>query len=104
LALKTGSDEISDVLRKWMAWAQRCRIPVFKELRKKIRYHFDAIAATAKHGFSNAHSEAAKNKIKLVICMTYGFRNVGNMMAMVMLSCSQLRPALLIARRDLKLQ
>ncbi len=29
--------------RKWMAWAQRCRIPVFRELRKKIKRHFDAI-------------------------------------------------------------
>ncbi len=94
LALKAGPDEISDALRKWMAWAQRCRIPVFRDLRKKIKRHFDAIVAAAKHRLSNARSEATNNKIKLVIRMAYGFRNVQNMVAMVMLSCSQLRPSL----------
>ncbi len=94
LALKAGPDEISNALRKWMSWAQRCRIPVFRDLRKKIKRHFDAIVATAKHRLSNARSEAANNKIKLVIRMAYGFRNVENMIAMVMLSCSELHPAL----------
>jgi len=67
---------------------------VFRDLRKKIKRHFDAIVAAAKHRLSNARSEAANNKIKLVIRMAYGFRNVENMIAMVMLSCSELCPAL----------
>lgn len=88
LALKAGPDEIVEALEKWMGWAQRCRIPEFRELRKKIKRHFEAIVATAKHNLSNARVEATNNKIKLVIRQAYGFRNIENMLAMVMLTCS----------------
>ena len=94
LALKAGPDEIAGALTKWMAWAQRCRIPVFRELRKKIKRHFAAIAAAATFRLSNARSEAANNKIKLIIRTAFDFRNVDNMVAMVMLSCSELHTTL----------
>lgn len=94
LALKAGPDEIVGALTKWMAWAQRCRIPVFRELRKKIKRHFDAIVAAARFKLSNARSEAANNKIKLIIRTAFGFRNVDNMVAAVMLACSDCRPSL----------
>lgn len=90
LALKAGPDEIGEALTKWMAWAQRCRIPLFRELRKKIKRHFEAIVAAAKYGLSNARSEANNNKVKLVIRMAYGFRNTENMLAMIMLCCSDI--------------
>lgn len=94
LALKAGPDEIADALTKWMAWAQRCRIPVFRDLRKKIKRHFTAIVAAAKFRLSNARSEATNNKIKLIIRTAFGFCIVDNMVAMVMLSCSDIHPAL----------
>lgn len=94
LALKAGADEISSVLTSWMAWAQRCRIPVFRELRLKIQRHSSAILSAAKHNLSNARVEAINNKIKLIIRTAYGFRNTDNMIAMIMLSCSNVRPAL----------
>ncbi len=77
-----------------MNWAQRCRIPVFRELRKKIQRHFNAIVAAARHGLSNARVEATNNKIKLVIRTAYGFRNLDNLVAMVMFTCSGFRPKL----------
>ncbi len=94
LALKAGPDEIAGKLSKWMAWAQRCRIPVFRDLRKKIKRHFDAIVAAARFSLSNARAEAFNNKIKLIIRTAFGFRNVDNLLAMVMLSCSLLHPTL----------
>ena len=94
LALKAGPDEIAAVLNKWLAWAQRCRIPVFRELRLKIQRHFHAILAAAKHHLSNARVEAINNKIKLLIRTAYGFRNTDNMIAMIMLSCSSVHPTL----------
>ena len=94
LALKADPDEISDALIKWMNWAQRCRISVFRDLRKKIKRHFPAIVAAAKYRLSNARSEATNNKIKLIIRTAFGFRNVDNLAAMVMFSCSELHPAL----------
>ena len=49
LALKAGYESVGELLRKWMSWAQRCRIPEFRELRKKIKRNMTGILATAKH-------------------------------------------------------
>ena len=67
LALKAGYESIGELLRKWMSWAQRCRIPEFREFRKKIKRNMKGILATAKHKLSNARIEATNNKIKLII-------------------------------------
>jgi transposase len=75
-------------LEGWISWARRCRIPQFVELQKKICRHFDAILSTIKHGLSNARIEAVNNKIKLTVRMGYGFRNIDNLIALVMLRCS----------------
>lgn len=48
-------------------------------------------------GISNARVEAANNKIKLTVRMGYGFRNIDNPIALVMLHCSDL-PILLPGR------
>lgn len=94
LAIKAGVDEISKILQKWMSWAQRSMIPEFQELRQKIKRHFESIIASAKRKLTNTHMEAANNKIKLVIRTAYGFRNTDNLISMVMLSCSDVRPRL----------
>ena len=94
LALKAGPDEIISAVTKWMAWAQRCRIPSFRELRLKIKRHFGAIVASAKFGISNARVEATNNKIKLLIRTAYGFRNTDSLVSMIMLSCSCVQPRL----------
>lgn len=94
LALKAGKDEIAEALTRWMVWAQRCRIPAFRELRMKIKRHFDAIVAAARHGLSNARMEATNNKIKLLIRTAYGFRNLDNLLSMIMLTCSPVKPRL----------
>lgn len=77
-------------LDHWIKWAQHCRIPAFVELQRKIRRHYDAILATLESGLSNARIEAVNNKIKLSIRMAYGFRNMANMIDMIMLRCSEL--------------
>mgnify|MGYP005964638759 FL=1 len=94
LALKAGYVSIGELLRKWMSWAQRCRIPEFRELRKKIKRNMTGILATAKHKLSIACIEATNNKIKLIIRMAYGFRNTDNLISMVMMSCSAVKPML----------
>ena len=45
---------------------------------------------TIRLGMSNARIESMNNKIKLVIRRAYGFSNTDNMIAMVMLVCSNL--------------
>ena len=81
-------------LDSWISWAQRSRIDVYVELQRKIRRHYDAILASIEHHLTNARIEAINNKIKLSIRMAYGFRNIDNLIDMVMLRCSDLKVSL----------
>jgi len=94
LVFRLPPDEAAAELDAWVKWAQHCRIPQFVELQRKIRRHWDAILSSIRNGLSNARIEAVNNKIKLTIRMGYGFRNMENMIAMVMLRCSKLDVAL----------
>lgn len=87
---KLDKDAGKEQLDHWIKWAQHCRIPGFVELQRKIRRHYDAILATLESGISNARIEAVNNKIKLSIRMAFGFRNITNMIDMIMLRCSDL--------------
>lgn len=78
-------------LDKWTSHAQRCRIPSFVELQRKIRRHRDHILNAIRHGVSNARIEALNNKIKLLIRIAYGFRNIDTMISLVMLFCSNIQ-------------
>lgn len=88
---KLGRSDGETVLAHWIKWAQHCRIPSFVELQRKIRRHQSAIMSTLEFGLSNARIEAVNNKIKLSIRMAYGFRNMENMLDMIMLRCSNLK-------------
>jgi transposase len=83
-------EDAEPALGKWLSWAQRCRIKQFVELGRKIRRHKEAILAAIYHGLSNARIEAINNKIKLCIRTGYGFRNIDNLIALIMLRCTSL--------------
>lgn len=87
---KLDRDVGKEQLDHWIKWAQHCRIPGFVELQQKIRRHYDAILATLESGISNARIEVVNNKIKLSIRMAFGFRNITNMIDMIMIRCSDL--------------
>ena len=78
-------------LDRWISHAQRCRIPAFVELQRKIRRHREHILNAIRHGVSNARIEALNNKIKLLIRIAYGFRNIDTMIGLVMLFCSNIQ-------------
>ena len=80
-----------EYLDKWISRAQRCRIPAFVELQRKIRRNRDYIMNTVKLGLSNARIEATNNKIKLIIRIAYGFRNIDTLISFVMLFCSSIK-------------
>jgi len=88
LVFRHTCDEAVLELDGWMKWAQRCRIPEFVELRKKIKRHKTAILASIEYGLTNARIEAINNKIKVTIRMGYGYRNIDNLIALVRLKCS----------------
>lgn len=79
-----------EFLDKWIRSAQHCRIAAFVELQRKIRRHREHILNTIRFGLSNARIEATNNKIKLLIRIAYGFRNIDTMISLVMLFCSSL--------------
>ena len=83
-------DEVSAALDKWRRRAWSCRIEQFVELQRKIKRHKNAIIATITNGISNARIEATNNKIKLSVRMAYGFRNIDNLISMIMLRCGGL--------------
>ena len=81
-------------LDRWLSWARRCRIPQFVELSRKVRRKREGVLRSIELGVSNARVEAVNNKIKVAVRQGYGFRNIDNLIALVMLRCSDLRPAL----------
>lgn len=84
-------DEAQTELKRWYWHASHSRQPVIKELGKKIRRHEPNILNAIRYKMSNARIEATNNKIKLIIRKAYGFRNIQNMIDMVLLVCSNIK-------------
>ena len=90
--IKAGDAETAAILlRSWLNSASHIRIPEIQELSKKIRRHREAIVRAVGLGISNARVESINNKIKLTVRMAYGFRNIDNLLSLIMLRCSWLR-------------
>jgi transposase len=81
-------------LDRWCAWAQRCRIPAFVALGRKIRRHRPAIDATLDHGLSNALIESVNTKIRLITRTAFGFTDPTALIALAMLALGGHRPPL----------
>lgn len=77
----------------WLAPHMR-RIPEFVELSRKVRRKRDGILRPIALGVSNARVEAVNSKIKVAIRQGYGFRNADDLIALIMLRCSDPGPAL----------
>lgn len=91
LLLKTKDPGKAEAeLNHWLSWAQRCRIPSFVELGRKIKRHKEYILNFIRTGLSNARVEANNNKISLIIHRSFGFRNLNNLADLIMLVCSSL--------------
>ena len=69
------------------------RIDAWRRAREKlpemVRKHKEHILDTVRYGLSNARIEATNNKIKLLIRIAYGFRNIDAMIGLIMLFCSE---------------
>ena len=82
--------QAEDELNHWLSWAQRCRISTFVELGRKIKRHKEFIMNFIRTGISNARVEANNNKISLLIHRSFGFRNLTNLVDLIMLVCSNI--------------
>lgn len=88
--LELGYCTVKAELDSFFWRATHSRIEVFKELDHKIRRHEEHILNTIESKLSNARDESINNKIKLFIRKAYGFRNILNMLDMIMLGCSNI--------------
>jgi transposase len=82
------------LLDDWPRRAAYCKIPQVVAVEKKVRRRRDDVVAAVDLGLSNARVEAVNNKIKVTVRTGYGFRNVDNLVGLLMLRCSDVRPSL----------
>jgi transposase len=73
------------MLKAWLAWAARCRIPAFVELGRRIRKHLAGIEAALLHDLSNALIESTNTKLRLLTRVAYGFKKPEHLIALAML-------------------
>jgi transposase len=82
------------LLKAWLAWASRSKIPAFVELARSIRNHRAAIHAALTHGLSNARVESVNTKIRLLQRVAFGYRDPEALIAMAMLDLGGCCPPL----------
>jgi len=88
LIFKLPIEEARVALDVWRGHAWRSQIPEFVKLQRTIKEHKEEILKSIELDVSNARIEAINNKIKVTIRMGYGFRNLDNLIALLMLRCS----------------
>ena len=86
----TDGETAAKQLDSWLTSACHGGVAALRELSKKIRRHREAIVRSVVLGISNARVEAINNKIELTVRMGYGFRSIDNLIALIMLRCSNL--------------
>ena len=97
LVFRLPPEEVRPALMKWRRRAWSSRNELLIELQRKIKRHTESIVAAVTHGLSNARIESMNNKIKLSIRMAYGFRNLENLISLILLRCGGL-PVILPGR------
>ena len=90
----TDPDDAIKLLKAWLAWARRCRIPSFVKLAKTITAQQAGIVATLTHRLSNARVEAINTTLRLISRRAYGFHSADALIALAMLTVGGLRPPL----------
>ena len=82
------------ILKSWLAWASRSRLPSFVKLAKTIRAHRKGIEATLRLRLTNARIEAVNTTLRLIVRRAYGFHSAAALIALAMLTVGGLRPDL----------
>jgi len=84
----------TELLRQWLAWAQRSRLRPFVELARRIRRHLEPLLAALALRRSNARIESANTRIRLLHRLAFGFHHPRTMIAMAFLTVGRLCPDL----------
>jgi len=87
-------DQAIAVLDAWLKWAWRCRLQPFVKLARTIRDQRAGIEAAIRHGLSNARVEQVNTQIRLITRRGFGYHSQEAVIALAMLSLSDLCPPL----------
>jgi transposase len=85
LAIRAKGVLALTMLEAWLAWAQRCRIPSFVELGRKIKKNLGGIEAAMLNNLSNALIESTNTKLRVLHRMAFGFRQPEHLIALALL-------------------
>lgn len=82
------------LLDRWLAWAQRCRLPAFVKMARSIKDYRASIDAALLHELSNARVESINTRLRLLTRIAFGFRSADALIALAMLSLGGYCPPL----------
>ncbi|MGH3515454.1 MAG: ISL3 family transposase [Pseudonocardiaceae bacterium] len=82
------------LLDRWLAWAQRCRLPAFVKVGRSIREYRASIDAALIHELSNARVESINTRLRLLTRIAFGFRSAEALIGLAMLSLGGYCPSL----------
>ena len=85
IAIRTKGVLALTMLDEWLGWVQRCRIPVFVELGRKIKRNIAGIEAAMLNNLSNALVESTTTKLRVLHRMAFGFREPEHLIALALL-------------------
>jgi transposase len=94
LVFKLRGEQGLALLRGWLAWAQRARLPEFRDVASTIKHNFEGIAATLRYGLSNARVESLNTRMQLLTRLAFGFHSAHALIAMAMLKLGGMCPPL----------
>lgn len=72
---------------RWIARAQRSRLPAFVKVARTMRDRRGLIVNAVQHGISNGRVEGLNTKVRLIVRRAYGFHSAQAALALVMLAC-----------------
>lgn len=79
------------LLRGWISWARRSRLPAFKRLGATLRTHLAGIIEHFRSGLSNGFVEAMNAQIQAAKARAKGYATISNMTVIAYLLCARLR-------------
>jgi transposase len=90
---KVKGEAGKEALDRWLGWAQRCRIPAFVELARKIKRHLTDPRRPRTWPVQRL-IESVNTKIRLITRTAFGFQDPDALIALAMLSLGGYRPPL----------
>jgi transposase len=82
-----NSDEVTELIDRWISRASRSRLPAFVKASKTIRKFRDGLLAAIRLNINNGRAEGLNNVVRLIFRRARGFHSAEAALALVMLTC-----------------